>query len=94
MCRCHHLLPKQIEYIVYTNGNENGVILCIHAHSYSRQPDTSDDPMSSDEAIYFVPWTRCPVYFMGLLLGFVYYKLDNEIKLPKVRTHCRHDCLH
>ena len=87
------------------HANENDTFLWVcacsysftcmfRALSYSRQPDTSEDPMSSDEEIYFVPWTRCPVYFMGLLLGFVYYKLDNEIKLPKVRTHCRHDCLH
>ena len=33
---------------------------------------------------YIMPWTRCPVYFMGIMLGYYFVKTGGKFKMPWV----------
>ena len=45
---------------------------------------TGSSDVTLMEDIYLATWCRCPVYFMGLLLGYYFYKTDSNITMPKV----------
>ena len=44
-----------------------------------------EEPLDYMYDYYIVPWTRCPVYFMGILLGYLFHKTEGKIKMPKVK---------
>ena len=63
--------------------NKTDKITLNTLYRYTQGPD-AEDPIDAFTDIYIVPWTRCPVYFMGMLLGYLYYKTGGKIKMPKV----------
>ena len=38
------------------------------------------------DLVYFMTWTRCPVYFMGIMLGYFFVKTGGKFKMPWVST--------
>lgn len=54
--------------------------MCIdYGYSYT------DDTITTDFYIIYVkPWTRCPVYFMGILVGYYMHKTGGKVTMPKV----------
>jgi len=43
-----------------------------------------DDPLALFDKIYSKPWTRLGPYLVGMMVGWILYKMDCKIKMSKV----------
>ena len=59
----------------------------MYVPSYDQFHETYKYTVDSLTDIYIKPWIRCPVYFMGMMLGFIFYKTNGNIRIPKVNQN-------
>ena len=50
---------------------------------------SGDSDVYYSDDIYVKPWTRCTTYYMGIMLGYIVFKTDGKIKIPKVSEFIR-----
>ena len=72
-------------------GTDISYTICNESISLTSFIDGVDQAL--DDA-YVMPWTRCCVYFMGMLLGYYFYKTGGKFTIPWVRKYGKRCCFY